>query len=120
MITLQFLAEWAVRSSALILGVGLLLVLARVKNPSVRLAAWTVVLCGSLAIPLIGPALPQLPLTLPAAIPIAVSSPRPRPFRRHWGRSGFPQAPQFRRTWTGLGPRHSSTSLSAPFSYCDC
>jgi hypothetical protein len=49
--TIQFLAEWAVRSSILILSGALLLRVLRVKDSSIRLAAWTAMLCGSLAIP---------------------------------------------------------------------
>ncbi len=78
MITLQFLAGWALRSSALILGGGLLLSVSRVKNPSVRLTAWTAVLAGSIAIPVIGAALPELPLALPKAVAIA-ETPAPAP-----------------------------------------
>jgi beta-lactamase regulating signal transducer with metallopeptidase domain/outer membrane murein-binding lipoprotein Lpp len=88
MIELGFLAQWALRSSALILAGGLLLFISRVKSPSVRLAAWTVVLCGSLAIPLIGTALPELPLSVPATIPIVElhsahvsAAPAPTPIR---------------------------------------
>jgi len=64
MITIQFLAEWALRSSILILSGALLLWLARVKDPSIRLAAWTAMLCGSLAIPLLTAALPKMPLAV--------------------------------------------------------
>jgi hypothetical protein len=65
MTTLQFLAEWALRSSILILSIlsgALLLWLFWVKDPSVRLAAWVVVLAGSLAIPALTAALPKTPL----------------------------------------------------------
>jgi multidrug efflux system membrane fusion protein len=64
MITIQFLAEWAIRSSILILCGALLLQALRVKDPAIRLAAWTVMLCGSLAIPAIAWSLPKMPLAV--------------------------------------------------------
>ena len=64
MTTIQFLAEWALRSSILILGGGVLLQALRVRDPSIRLAAWTVLLCGSLAIPVLAAVLPGVPLAL--------------------------------------------------------
>ena len=64
MTTLQFLAEWALRSSILILSGALLLWALRVKDPSIRLAAWTVMLAGSLAIPALSLALPKVPLVV--------------------------------------------------------
>ena len=51
MSTIVFLAEWGVRSVILILGGALLLWAMRVKDPSIRLMAWTAMLFGSLAIP---------------------------------------------------------------------
>jgi hypothetical protein len=66
MTAIQFLAEWALRSSLLILGGGLLLWALRVKDPSIRLAAWTAILLGSLAIPALTPTLPRLPFGIPA------------------------------------------------------
>lgn len=68
MTALQFLAEWALRSSILILGGALLLWLSRVKDPSVRLAAWIAVLAGSLAIPLLTAALPGISLPVMRAV----------------------------------------------------
>ena len=44
MLTLNFLAEWALRSSILILCGALLLRALRVHDPAVRLAAWTAML----------------------------------------------------------------------------
>ncbi len=64
MMALQFLAEWALRSSILVLSGALLLWLFRVKDPSVRLAAWVAVLAGSMMIPVLTAALPKLPLSL--------------------------------------------------------
>ena len=64
MTTLQFLAEWALRSSILILSGALLLWVLRVKDSSVRLAAWTAILAGSLAIPALTTALPKVPLVI--------------------------------------------------------
>jgi hypothetical protein len=69
MTTLQFLAEWALRSSILIFTGWLLLLVLRVKDPSIRLAAWVVILCGSLALPGLHVILPKVPLT---AAPVAV------------------------------------------------
>jgi hypothetical protein len=64
--TIQFLAEWALRSSILILSGSLLLWALRVKDPSIRLAAWTAMLCGSLAMPALAMSLPNMPLpTMP-------------------------------------------------------
>ena len=62
--TIQFLAEWALRSSILILSGALLLWALRVKDPSVRLAAWTAMLCGSLAMPLFTAVAPRLPVAM--------------------------------------------------------
>ena len=62
MTTLQFLAEWALRSTILILTGALLLWALRVKDASIRLAAWTAILCGSLAIPALTTMLPHVPL----------------------------------------------------------
>lgn len=50
MSALQFLAEWAVRSSILIGSGALLLRVLRVKDASIRSTAWTAMLCGSLMI----------------------------------------------------------------------
>ena len=79
MTAIQFLAEWALRSSILIASGALLIKALRVKDPALRLAAWTVTLFVSLALPLLNAALPRLPLfimpraparveTLPAAV----------------------------------------------------
>ena len=68
MICVEFLAQWALRSSILIASGAVLLKALRVKDPAVRLAAFTAVLCGSLAIPLLSFSLPALPVrTRPAA-----------------------------------------------------
>jgi uncharacterized protein (TIGR03435 family) len=83
--TLLFLAEWALRSSILILAGALLLPALRVKDPSVRLAAWTAMLCGSLAIPAITAALPRMPLAVmhaaarPVEVPVMVYEATPAP-----------------------------------------
>lgn len=77
MTTVAFLAEWALRSSILILGGALLLWALRVKDSSVRLAAWTAMLLGSLAIPALT-ALPKIPLpVIRAAAPVTMSAPAP-------------------------------------------
>jgi RND family efflux transporter MFP subunit len=62
MTAIQFLAEWALRSSILILSGALLLWTPRVKDPSIRLAAWTALLFGSLALPALTVALPKVPV----------------------------------------------------------
>ena len=62
MTTVQFLAEWALRSSILILAGALLFWALRVKDSAIRLAAWTAVLCGSLAIPALHLVAPKTPL----------------------------------------------------------
>jgi beta-lactamase regulating signal transducer with metallopeptidase domain len=85
MTTIQFLAEWALRSSILILSGALLLRALRVKDTSIRLAAWTVILCGSLAIPALTAALPKLPLipmraaARPAEAPVVLHETTPAP-----------------------------------------
>jgi len=75
MTTLQFLAEWALRSSILILSGALLLRALRVKDPAIRLAAWTALLCGSLAIPALTAALPKVPLAVMPAAARTVEAP---------------------------------------------
>ncbi len=87
MITVQFLAGWALRSSILILIGAVLLRALRVKDPSIRLAAWTAMLGGSLAIPALTTVLPHVALpgirvaTQPVAAPAVVyeASPAPAP-----------------------------------------
>lgn len=74
--TIAFLGEWALRSAALILCGSLLVRALRVKDPAIRLAAWTALLAGSLAIPLLNAALPQAPMPVaavgaPAWAPVA-------------------------------------------------
>ena len=71
----QFLAEWALRSSILIVSGALLLRALRVKDPSIRLAAWTAMLCGSLAIPALTAVLPKLPLVVMRVAPVRVEAP---------------------------------------------
>jgi uncharacterized protein (TIGR03435 family) len=64
MISIQILIEWALRSSMLILSGALLLKALRVKDPAVRLAAWTAILCASLALPALKVSLPSLPVAM--------------------------------------------------------
>ncbi len=59
-----FLAEWAVRSAAVILCGALLLRVMRVKDPAIRLTAWVAMLCGSLAMPALMTTLPETRLAL--------------------------------------------------------
>jgi multidrug efflux pump subunit AcrA (membrane-fusion protein)/beta-lactamase regulating signal transducer with metallopeptidase domain len=85
MTTIQFPAEWAIRSSALILCGALLLWALRVKDSAIRLAAWTVILFGSLAIPMLTPVLPKLPLVVmhaavrPVGTPVVINDLTPVP-----------------------------------------
>jgi RND family efflux transporter MFP subunit len=67
MSTIPFLAEWAIRSAFLILSGTLMLRVLRVKDPAIRLAAWTAMLCISLVIPVLNAALPGLPLKVATA-----------------------------------------------------
>jgi beta-lactamase regulating signal transducer with metallopeptidase domain len=77
MIAIEFLAEWALRSSMLILGGALLLRILRLKDPTVRLAAWTATLGASLAIPVFTAALPEISLVVPeAALQVRTAAPR--------------------------------------------
>jgi uncharacterized protein (TIGR03435 family) len=68
MSAVPFLAGWALRSAMLILSGALLLWALRVKDASIRLAAWITMLCGSLAVPILTATLPEAPL---AAIRVA-------------------------------------------------
>jgi RND family efflux transporter MFP subunit len=77
MITIQFLAEWALRSSALILSGALLLWALRVKDPCIRLAAWTAMLCGSLAIPLLVALAPTMAVPAIRRAPRSLAAPAP-------------------------------------------
>jgi len=73
MSAIEFLAEWAVRSAVLILGGALILWALRVKAAAIRLAAWTAMLAGSLAIPALIAALPKMPVAaVRVAAPVAV------------------------------------------------
>jgi uncharacterized protein (TIGR03435 family) len=64
MVVALFLIEWAFRSSILILSGALLLRVLRVKDSSIRLAAWTAMLGGSLLIPALAASLPSLPFDM--------------------------------------------------------
>ena len=73
---LEFLGEWAVRSSLLIAIGALVLVVLRMNDSSIRLAAWIALLCGSLAIPLMTVTLPFVPVIVSREVahPVAVSA----------------------------------------------
>src|ERR1700721_2886308 len=75
MTTIQFLTEWALRSSVLTLTGALLLWALRVKDPSVRLAAWTAMLCGSLLLPLFAAVAPRMPVPVMRTAPQPVKAP---------------------------------------------
>jgi beta-lactamase regulating signal transducer with metallopeptidase domain len=62
MTILMFLAAWGLRSAVVAIAAAVLLWLFRVKDPAVRLAAWTAVLFGSLLIPALNMALPAVSL----------------------------------------------------------
>jgi len=72
----RFLAEWGLRSGALILFGGFLLWALRVKDSSVRLAAWTAILLGSLLIPMMSVTLPKVSIrVMPAArLPVTAAA----------------------------------------------
>ncbi|HXE64048.1 MAG TPA: M56 family metallopeptidase, partial [Bryobacteraceae bacterium] len=68
---IEFLAEWALRSSILIFGGALLIWLTRIKDPAIRLAGWIALLLGSLLIPVMTMTLPVLPVrVLRTAAPV--------------------------------------------------
>jgi hypothetical protein len=69
MSTVGFLAGWALRSSILIVCGAVLMKVLRVTDPAVRLAAWTAMLCGSLAIPILTASLPAMAHTVTSAVP---------------------------------------------------
>lgn len=70
---MQFLAEWALRSSILIACGALLLLALRAKDSSLRLAAWTAMLAGSLLIPAMMTILPAVPIRVLHSQPPAVA-----------------------------------------------
>jgi RND family efflux transporter MFP subunit len=73
MSAIQFLAEWAVRSSLLIGIAAVALWALRVKDSSVRLAAWIAVLAGSLLIPVMSVSLPVIPVRVRQAAPVVAA-----------------------------------------------
>lgn len=75
MTSIQFLAEWALRSSVLILAGALLLWVLRVKSASIRLAVWTALLCASLALPVLTGVLPRLPVVVKQGAPARREAP---------------------------------------------
>ncbi len=104
MTSILFLAEWALRSSVLILAGALLLWVLRVKSSSIRLAVWTALLCASLALPVLTSVLPGLPLLMKQVTPARVEAPipvddsglvqsfpiiRPEPVRFDWARAAL-------------------------------
>lgn len=90
MSTVEFLAEWMIRSAFLIAGGTLLLWVLRLKDSSIRTAAWTAMLCGSMVIPALNSAFPKtlLPnfrktaagvVVRPRQAPVVVSAQTPAP-----------------------------------------
>ncbi len=80
MTMVDFLAQWTLRSSLLILGGAALLWMLRVKDPAIRLAACTAMLCGSLLIPALTAMLPAVPAArIAAPVPAEVTARAPTP-----------------------------------------
>src|SRR5438045_870398 len=71
---LHLLAESSLRAAALAGAVGLLLWAFRVRDVSTRLAAWTVVIAGSLLMPVFTPLLPGTEVPIPKW---AIEKPQP-------------------------------------------
>ena len=69
------IAEWSVRATALAALVGLLLWILRIKDASVRLTAWTVVLVAVLLMPLAAPLMPHISIAVPRFFGHQVSQP---------------------------------------------
>jgi hypothetical protein len=67
MTLLEFLFAWAVRSAILVMAGGIVVFFARLKAPSARLAAWTAILLGSIAIPILTRSLPHVPVMVKQA-----------------------------------------------------
>ena len=88
MTTLTFLADWALRGTVLFLAAGLILELFRVRDVSIRLAAWKAILLASLALPLLLRVTPPLfhvatrtpaaTIDLPLPAPVVRQKPCPR------------------------------------------
>ena len=76
-----FLAQWGLRSAILIGSGAILLQLLKVKDPAVRLAACTAVLCVSLALPVLRISLPSLPVLARTVAATPMPSPNPAPSR---------------------------------------
>lgn len=107
--TIWFLAEWALRSSMLIAGGTFLLWVLRVKDSSIRLAAWIAMLAGSLAIPGLTAALPALPFAMVRVIAPRIQAPSIDPAATYGVVTG-PQAP--------VSPRNASERSSVvPVSF---
>lgn len=68
---IYFLTEWAIRSSLLIGIAAMALWVLQVKDSSIRLAAWTAVLAGSLLIPAMTASLPVVSVRVIETIPAA-------------------------------------------------
>ncbi len=77
MTTIGLLAEWAIRSSALIAAGAIVLWLLRVKDASIRLAAWTALLAASLAIPALTFTFPKVPIAMMKAASRMIEAPAP-------------------------------------------
>lgn len=79
MTTLAFVAQWALRSAAIVVVATLLLRVCRMKDASVRLAVYVAVLFASLSIPMLSAIVPAVPLitlrpaSVSEAVPIVTS-----------------------------------------------
>jgi multidrug efflux system membrane fusion protein len=75
MTVLEFLVQWALRSSLLILCGAALLAVLRVRQSSTRLVAWTAMLAASLALPVLTGLAPKLPVKMGQAAQVQVAAP---------------------------------------------
>ena len=100
--TTSFVGEWALRSAILIRRRAAAAALP-VKDPAVRLAAWTAALCGSLLVPALTMTLPAVDLPGGAALPAASchTSQGTAPFAEISATAGTHSAHQPAR-WTAL------------------
>jgi uncharacterized protein (TIGR03435 family) len=123
----QFPVEWALRSSILVLSGALLLRALRVRDPSIRLAAWTAILGGSLALPALAAVLPSvmLPLELFRSPTSRLAAPRVAAKPVEAPQVAYEAAPQPERaaasdvavTGQDANGRSQAARISAPFDW---
>lgn len=68
MTTMLFLAEWAIRSSMLILAGAIAVSVPRIRDATLRWGMWTAMLCVSLLIPVMSTTLPSVHIGIPKAM----------------------------------------------------